>query len=104
MDWLMIYDNYLNHYFNSLDRKFDSLEALMRNNQELEEKSWKLVREMETTKESFSIGPVLQKLRDMLEGILDDCKILFSETLDFLHKNRIGWPLKQFSGKVVYNL
>ncbi|KAF2294906.1 hypothetical protein GH714_026936 [Hevea brasiliensis] len=46
---------------------------------------------METTKESLSIGTVLQKLWDMPEGILDDCKISFSKTLDFLYKNRIGF-------------
>ncbi|KAG8655138.1 hypothetical protein MANES_04G009351v8 [Manihot esculenta] len=90
-NWLMDYNDFLNSYFSRLNRKFNSLEALMRKNQELEEKSWKLVREIDTTKETFSIGPVLEKLWDMPLGILDDCKISFSNTLNFLYRKRIGF-------------
>ncbi|EEF34940.1 conserved hypothetical protein [Ricinus communis] len=74
--WVVWYNDYLNQHFDKLDRKFNSLEELMIKNQELQEKPWKLVRENETTKEScFSVSPVLEKLMEMPEGILDDCKI-----------------------------
>lgn len=89
--WVIWYNDYLNQYFSKLDRKFDSLETLMRENKKLDEKSWKLVKEIETTKESFSVGLVFQKLWNMPEGILEDCKFVFPKILNFLYKNRIGF-------------
>ncbi|XP_048234432.1 uncharacterized protein LOC125370975 [Ricinus communis] len=89
--WLVMFNDYLNQYFDKLDRKYNSLEEMMLKNQELQERSWRLVREIETEKESCSVDPVFQKLLEMPEGILEDCKIWFPEILNFLHENRLGF-------------
>ncbi|KDP34351.1 hypothetical protein JCGZ_11234 [Jatropha curcas] len=89
--WIMDYNDFLNSYFSRLDRKFDSLESLTVRTRNLEEKTWKLVREKETIKEKFSVGVVFEKLGELPEGILDDYKFFFPRILDFLYENRVGF-------------
>ncbi|WCJ41708.1 hypothetical protein M5689_022558 [Euphorbia peplus] len=83
--------DHLHKYFSKVRKKFDTFEDLTTKITYFNEKSWKLVRESETKKDTVTAGPIIDMLMELPEGILEEYKASFHQFLKKVYREKIGF-------------